>query len=79
MLGGAFAGPNEKLSLGTPASRIYICSNIFEQSSRFRVLTAIRELAHYVSGAGFQILDPLNGDFFTPARRDPGVRSPSTH
>src|SRR5262245_17656831 len=67
--GGAFVGPKVKMSNGLPANRIYICNNIAQSTIRFRIMTAIHELAHYVSaGMGVvPITDPLNGFFFDPA------------
>jgi hypothetical protein len=64
-----------------PANRIYICNNTAQTSFRFRINTAIHELAHYVSAAKgvFRIGDPLNGFFFDPsdgenlAKPDPTV------
>jgi hypothetical protein len=64
--GGAFLGPKEKLSNGLPANRIYLCSTLAPHSVRFRVLTALHELAHYVSGQAIEITDPIRGDFFEP-------------
>jgi hypothetical protein len=67
--GGAFAGPKVKMSNGLPANRIYICNNTAQTSIRFRIQTAIHELAHYVSaGKGvIRIDDPVNGFFFDPS------------
>jgi hypothetical protein len=66
--GGAFAGPKVKMTNGLPANRIYICNNIAQNTTRFRILTGIHELAHYVSkGKGVvDIGDPVNGSFFEP-------------
>ena len=67
--GGAFAGPKVKLTNGLPANRIYICNNTAQTTSRFRIQTAIHELAHYVSaGKGVAgITDPVNGFYFDPS------------
>jgi hypothetical protein len=67
--GGAFVGPKVKMSNGLPANRIYICNNNAQTTSRFRIMTAIHELAHYVSaGKGVAgIGDPINGFYFDPA------------
>jgi len=67
--GGAFAGPKVKMTNGLPANRIYICNNIAQNTIRFRIMTAIHELAHFVSaGKGvLPIADPVNGHFFEPA------------
>ena len=66
--GGAFLGPKVKLKgLGVPANRIYLCSNLASSSVRFRVITAVHELAHYVSGSAIVITDPLDGFFFDPS------------
>jgi len=64
--GGAFLGPKEKLTNGLPANRIYLCSNLAPTSVRFRVIVALHELAHYVSGSAIQINDPFNALFFEP-------------
>jgi hypothetical protein len=66
--GGAFASPKLKMTNGLPANRIYICNNTAQRSIRFRIMTAIHELAHYVSaGKGVvPITDPVNGFFFDP-------------
>jgi peptidoglycan hydrolase-like protein with peptidoglycan-binding domain len=67
--GGAFAGPKVKISNGLPANRIYICNNTAQTTIRFRIQTAIHELAHYVSaGKGVAgITDPVRGFYFDPA------------
>jgi hypothetical protein len=67
--GGAFAGPKVKLTNGLPANRIYICNNTAQTSARFRVQTAIHELAHFVSAGNgvIRIDDPLHGFFFEPS------------
>ena len=65
--GGAFVGPKEKFdTLDLPADRIYLCSNLGPTSSRFKLITALHELAHYVSGPAIPIGDPLADDFFKP-------------
>jgi hypothetical protein len=64
--GGAFLGPKVKNSLGIPANRIYLCSNLAPSSTRFKIIIALHELAHYVSGSAIEITDPLHDFFFKP-------------
>jgi hypothetical protein len=65
--GGAFLGPKVKLNIGVPANRIYLCSNLAPASTRFKIITALHELAHYVSGSAIEITDPLHDFFFKPS------------
>lgn len=64
--GGAFLGPKVKLTVGVPANRIYLCSNLAPTTPRFKLITALHELSHYVSGSAIQITDPLHGFYFKP-------------
>ena len=74
--GGAFAGPKLKMTNGLPANRIYICNNIARNSIRFRVLTGIHELAHYVSaGKGVIPIGDQVNSFFDPAE-GPNLTAP---
>lgn len=64
--GGAFLSSKELLTLGVPANRIYLCSNLLDSITSFQVMASIHELAHYVSGAAIQIDDHVQGHFFSP-------------
>jgi hypothetical protein len=65
-LGGAFVGPKVQLDLGVPANRIYLCSSLSSGPTGRHIITAVHELAHYVSGSAIPIDDHLRGSFFTP-------------
>ena len=52
--------------LPVPSNRIYLCSNLASRDRTFQIMTAVHELAHYVSGSAIEIVDPLHGHFFSP-------------
>jgi hypothetical protein len=62
--GGAFAGPKDKNTLGLPQNLIFICSSLGSQNRNEQIMTAIHELAHYVSPPADPTRDPQNGDYF---------------
>ena len=62
--GGAFDGPKAKNELGLPNERIFFCSNLAGATRDEIVMTAIHELAHYVSPKSDLTVDPENGFFF---------------
>ena len=65
--GGAFDGDEVLLrDLNVPANRIYLCSNLGSVSNIKVIITAVHELAHYVSGSAILIKDHLHGHFFDP-------------
>ncbi len=62
--GGAFDGPKARNDLGLPNERIFFCSNLAGATRDQIVMTAIHELAHYVSPKSDPTVDPANGFFF---------------
>jgi hypothetical protein len=64
--GGAFRSSKELMSIGVPANRIYLCSNLAGTDKTFQTMIAVHELVHYVSGPAIEIVDPLHGFFFIP-------------
>ncbi|MGO9596701.1 MAG: peptidoglycan-binding domain-containing protein [Isosphaeraceae bacterium] len=69
--GGAFDGPEVKLrGLGVPANRIYLCEGFGNSSHPRQLITAVHELAHYVSQAPFLIDDQIKSGADFPADRE---------
>jgi hypothetical protein len=64
--GAAFVGNDEKNPLGLPANRIYLCNNLLKPTQLSQIIAVVHELAHFVSGSTFEIVDNhLKGHFFT--------------
>lgn len=67
--GGAFAGPKARNKLGLPSELIFFCENMATLTRSDQIMTAIHELAHYVSPASDPTVDPANGFFFRDTPR----------
>ncbi len=58
--GGAFLNSKATLrKLGVPANRIYLCNNLLNETDINQVSVAVHELAHYISGRPFLIVDQV--------------------
>jgi len=69
--GGAFLSNKATLkNLGVPANRIYLCNNLLNETDLNQISVAVHELAHYVSGRPFAIVDPVKkGRMLNPSNK----------